>query len=153
VQRSIVKLIRADTKNRVKTQIKPVAKRCAVAEWTRQIACGRSLQIAIFVISILACVFCGVAGGYQFHLSHDHAALSCIQLSVPMTAGEQMDPQVFAIDPPPCKAPDEPGQPWRLKLVLLDMLGFVLFGTLGFDKSRRILFADPANRRSRSPGV
>jgi hypothetical protein len=63
-----------------------------------------------------------------------------------MTAGEQIDPQVAQIDPPTCKAPDEPGQPWRLKLVLLDMLGFVSFGTLGFEKSRRVLFADPAAR-------
>ena len=129
----------------MKTQIKPTVKRYAVTEWTKQIAGGKSLHIAIFAISILTCGFCAVEGGYQLHLSHDHAALSCIQLSVPMTAGEQIDPQAFAIDPPPCKAPDEPGQPWRLKLVLLDMLGFALFGMLGFDKSRRVLFADPAN--------
>jgi hypothetical protein len=92
----------ADTRIQVKTQLKPSATPFAVVEVTKQIASSKSLQIASFVISLLICIFCSVEGGYQLHLSHDHAALSCIQLEVPMTAGEQIDSQPYQIDPPPC---------------------------------------------------
>jgi hypothetical protein len=115
-----------------------------LAESTNQIASGKTLQVALFTISIFVCIFCGVEGGYQLHLSHDHSALSCLQLGTPATAGEQFDPAVYQTDPPPCKAPDELGQPWRLKLVLLDMLGFVVFGTLCAYNGKHVMFASPA---------
>jgi hypothetical protein len=44
-----------------------------------------------------------------------------------------------------CKDPDERGQPWRLKLVLLDMLGFLMFGTLVARKSSELMFAGAAS--------
>lgn len=93
----------------------------------------------------LICTFCGIEGGYQLHLSHEHPALSCVALAlpVPMAPGDQIDPLPYQVVPP-CKEPDAPGQPWRRRLVLLDMLGFVVFGTLGFHKSKQIIVAGAA---------
>jgi hypothetical protein len=127
----------------VKPLIKSSISHYAAEEFTKQIASAKATRVAVFTVSLLICAFCGVEGGYQLHLSHDHAALRCIQLGMPMVAGEQIDPLAYQVEPPPCKDPDELGQPWRLKLVLGDMLGFVIFGTLCFYKSH-VAFARPA---------
>jgi hypothetical protein len=59
-------------------------------------------------------------------------------LPVPMASDDQVGPLVYSA-PPVCKEPDELGQPWRVKLVLLDMLGFVVFALVGFQESKRIV--------------
>jgi hypothetical protein len=122
----------------VKTHIKPPASRYAVASFTRQIVSGKFLQTAIFAVSFLTCAFLSIEGGYQFHLSHDHSALSCAELAMAVTASDEAMP--YAVMPPPCKAPDEFGQPWRLKLVMLDMLGFLIFGTLCMREAKNMIF-------------
>ncbi|MGD0476169.1 MAG: hypothetical protein ABSB70_23550 [Candidatus Velthaea sp.] len=123
----------------MKSHVQPSSKQHNLATFVMQFAATASFQFTIFAVSLLVAMFCAVEGGYQLHLSHEHGALSCIQLDTPMVAGEQIQPLPERVDAPPCKAPDEPGQPWRLKLVLLDMFGFVIFGMLCFDKSRRLI--------------
>jgi hypothetical protein len=58
----------------------------------------------------------------QLHLSHDHPALGCVARY--LSEGDNSAA-------PPCKLPDEQGQAWRLRLVELDLFGFVTFGTIG----------------------
>jgi hypothetical protein len=125
----------------VKTLAKPHATPHAVTNFANRIASLQPLQAAIFAISVFVSAFCAIDGGYQLHLSHDHSALSCIDLTTAMSAGDQIDLAPLQTAPPVCKTPDEFGQPWRLKLVLRDMLGFVVFGTLCFYKTKHTLFA------------
>ncbi len=90
----------------------------------------------------IVCTFCGIEGGYQLHLTHEHSALSCLKLGVPVPVapGDEINPLLYQIAPA-CKEPDERGQPWRFELVLLDMLGFIVFGTIGAYKSKQLIFA------------
>jgi hypothetical protein len=71
---------------------------------------------------VAICALCGIEGGFQLHLSHDHPALGCVVSY--MSQGDN----ALA---PPCRLPDVRGQAWRLRLVELDMLGFVTFGAIG----------------------
>ena len=108
---------------------------------THRIVSFAPVQAAICVLCVLLSAFCAIDGGYQLHLSHDHAALSCLDSNIATSAGDQIDLGALRAAPRPCTTPDESGQPWRLKLVLRDMLGFLVFGMFCFQKTKQSFFA------------
>ena len=108
------------------------------------IARFRPLKKTIIAISFGACAFFGIEGGYQLHLSHDHPPLRCAELTLASAAGNSIDgpPSLLAV--PPCLEPDEIGEGWRLGLVLRDMLGFLIFGTLCVAQSKQLIATEIA---------
>jgi len=75
----------------VKTLAKPRATPHAVTNFANRIASLAPLQTAVFAVSVFFSAFCAIDGGYQLHLSHDHSALNCIDLTTAMSAGDQID--------------------------------------------------------------
>jgi hypothetical protein len=120
----------------VKTPIAPPNAGSVAATLTPRSPSFNILHGTVLSISLLLCAFLGLEGGYQLHRSHDHSALSCALVA--MAASASYDAVPYGVSPPPCKAPDEAGQPWRLGLVMLDLLGFLVFGVLGMYEGRQL---------------
>jgi hypothetical protein len=121
---------------------KPSATRSVIIPPTNRFI-SKALHKAVVAISVFACSFFGIEGGYQLHLSHDHPALRCVELAL-AASGNQIDGPPSLVAPPPCREPDVIGQPWRLEFVLDDMLGFLIFGTLCIESGKRLIAADIA---------
>jgi hypothetical protein len=97
----------------------------------------------LLAVCIGVCAFCGIEGGFQLHLSHDHPALECVVSY--LSDGD-------SVSAPPCKMPDQNGETWRLRLVALNMLGFVTFGTiaLALRETRKTVEVTPGAWRRNS---
>jgi hypothetical protein len=126
----------------MRAQPKPSATRRVSITLTSRFT-SKALHKAVVAISVFACGFFGIEGGYQLHLSHDHPALRCVELAL-ATSGNQIDGPLSLVTPPPCREPDVIGQGWRIEFVLDDMLGFLIFGTLCIESGKRLIAADTA---------
>jgi hypothetical protein len=130
----------------VKGFVKPIPTDTAVVSPTKHIAWHAPLQFAAFVIALIICTFCAVDGGYQFHLSHDHSALRCVAVAMELSEVNGTDPIPLQSALPACNDPDELGQPWRIKLVLRDMVGFLIFGIFSMYKGEQAIRAAGAEK-------
>jgi hypothetical protein len=79
------------------------------------------LYAVLVGVCLFVCAVCGIEGGVQLHLSHEHPALRCVVLA--MSEGAKTPA-------PACTSADEPGEPWRARLVVLNMAGFLCAGIL-----------------------
>lgn len=130
----------------VKGFLKPSSAVSAVVNPAKQLAWRAPLQFAAFAVALVVCTFCAVDGGYQYHLSHDHSALRCVAVALALNEVNGSDPVPLQNALPPCNDPDELGQPWRMKLVLRDMVGFLVFGMLFMYKGEQAVRAAAAEK-------